>query len=137
MSPPPPILLLPYIELYVHGSLPIYSNCNIHDSNLRVCDIDSSAFYLLSTSTFLTSTKLWYVCDIDSSDFYLLSTLTFLICTKLWYAFILGLRLFPNAYKRYEPRLYIDLFTISMSLRKFVKSRLDIKWIAMHILRKP
>ena len=109
----------------------------LHDSNLRVCDIDSSAFYLLSTSTFLTCTKLWYVCDIDSSDFYLLSPLTFLICTKLWYAFILGLRLFPNAYKRYEPRLYIDLFTISMSLRKFVKSRLDKKQIAMHILRKP
>ena len=28
--PPLPILLLPYIEPYVHGSLPIYSNCNIH-----------------------------------------------------------------------------------------------------------
>ena len=28
--PPPPILLLPYIDPYVHGSLPIYSNCNIH-----------------------------------------------------------------------------------------------------------
>ena len=27
---PPPILLLPYIDPYVHGSLPIYSNCNIH-----------------------------------------------------------------------------------------------------------
>ena len=30
VPPPPPILLLPYIDPYVHGSLPIYSNFNIH-----------------------------------------------------------------------------------------------------------
>ena len=29
--PPPPILLLPYIDPYVHGSLPIYSNFNVHN----------------------------------------------------------------------------------------------------------